>query len=68
MAVEYVEGDGRLLAIVVRTDFDESGTFPLTDESLPLQMSVMVKEEGEGSPAHVHTPSDAVDQGGEIQA
>ncbi len=63
-AVEYVEGDGRLLAIVVRADFDERGTVPLTDESLPLQMSVMVKEEGEGSPAHVHIPSVAVDQGG----
>jgi hypothetical protein len=61
--VEYVEGGGRLLAIVVRADFDEAGTNPLTDESLPLQMSVMVKEEGEGSPAHVHTPPVAVDQG-----
>ncbi len=63
-AVEYVEGDGRLLAFVVRADFDERGTVPLTDESLPLQMSVMVKEEGEDSPAHVHVPSVAVDQGG----
>ncbi len=62
--VEYVEVDRRLLAIVVRADFDERGTVPLTDESLPLQMSVMAKEEGEGSPAHVHTPSVAVDQRG----
>lgn len=62
-AVEFIDGGGRLLAIVVRADFDERGTHPLTDESLPLQMSVMVKEEGEGSPAHVHTPSVAVDQG-----
>ena len=30
-AVEYVEGDGRLLAIVVRASFDERGTVPLTD-------------------------------------
>lgn len=63
-AVDYVEGDGRLLAIVVRADIDERGTVPLTDESLPLQMSVMVKGEGEGSPAHVHNPSVAVDQEG----
>jgi hypothetical protein len=27
-AIEYVEGDGRLLAIVVRADFDERGTAP----------------------------------------
>ena len=63
-AVEFVDGGGRLLAIVVRGGFDEGGTYPLTDESLPLQMSVLVKEEGEGSPAHVHAPSVAVDQGG----
>jgi hypothetical protein len=63
-AVEFVDGGGRLLAIVVRGGFDEEGTYPLTDESLPLQMSVLVKEEGEGSPAHVHAPSVAVDQGG----
>jgi hypothetical protein len=63
-SVEFIEGDGRLLAIVVRADFSERGTHPLTDESLPLQMSVMVKEAGEGSPAHVHSPSVAVDQGG----
>ena len=42
-AVEYVEGGGRLLAIVVKADFDERWTVPLTDESLSLQMSVMVK-------------------------
>jgi len=64
VAVEFVDGEGRLLAIVVRGGFDEEGTYPLTDESLPLQMSVLVKEEGEGSPAHVHAPSVAVDQGG----
>ena len=63
-AVEYVEGDGKLLVIVVRADFDERGTVPFTNKSLPLQVSVMVKEEGEGSPAHVHNPSVAVDQRG----
>jgi len=66
-AVEFVEGDGRLLAIVVRASFDERGTVPLTDESLPLQMSVMVKEEGEGSSAHIHIPSVAVDQEGRFR-
>ena len=39
------------------------GQFNSPIESLPLQMSVMVKEGG-GSPAYFHTPSVAVDQGG----
>ena len=63
-AVEYVEGGGRLLAIVVKADFDERWTVPLTDESLSLQMTVMVKEEGEGSPANAHIPVRCSGSGG----
>ena len=62
-AVECGEGDGGLLAIVVRADVDKRGTVPLTDESMPLQKSLIVKEEGEGSLTYVYALSFAVDHG-----
>lgn len=65
--VEYIKYDGRLLAIVVRSGFDEHGTTPFTDEGMPLQLAVMNKAKGEGSEAHIHPPSDTADQVGRFR-
>lgn len=62
-SIEYVREGDRLLAIVVRAGFAEPGTTPFTDEALPLQMSIMNKQNGEVVGPHIHPPVEAEPRG-----
>ena len=59
---EFVKKDGRLLALIVRADFNQRGAVPFSEDKMPLQLVVMNKETGEGVDAHVHPPSQSAEQ------
>lgn len=61
--IEYIREEGVLLAIIVRADFTEPGTTPFTDERLPLQMSIMNKQNGEVVGPHLHPSVEAKPRG-----
>ncbi len=44
------------MAIVVRSEFEGTGTIPLTPPDFPLQLMMMVKREGEVAKGHFHRP------------
>jgi mannose-6-phosphate isomerase-like protein (cupin superfamily) len=62
-SIKYVREGDRLLAIIVRAGFAEPGTTPFTDEGLPLQMSIMNKQNGEMMEPHIHPPVEAEPRG-----
>ncbi len=55
-SVEQVEYLGKILAIVVRSRFEDVGTTAFTPTDFPLQLMIMVKRKGESAKTHLHRP------------
>jgi hypothetical protein len=53
---ESIKHDGRVLAIVIRSDAVIDGTKFFTPESYPFQLGMMVHEAGSSIRPHVHKP------------
>ena len=56
-SVKRIEKHGRILAIIIRSEFEETGTTSFTPPEFPLQLMIMVKKEGETADAHFHQPT-----------
>lgn len=56
-SVERIKKHGRTLAIVIRSEFEETGTTGFTPTDFPLQLMIMIKKEGETAEAHFHRPA-----------
>lgn len=67
LGVEIVERDGRMLALVVRSTFEEKGTVPHVDEGMPLQVVSMNRDAGDMVGVHIHPPSRGSDQRGRFR-
>lgn len=53
--IERIEHDGKLLAIVIRKDFNKKGLTFVTEDNLALQLGVHIQDKGFEVKPHKHT-------------
>ncbi len=54
--IERVEHDGKLLAIVIRKDFNKKGLTFVTEDEFGLQVGVHIQDKGFEAKPHKHLP------------
>lgn len=54
---ERIEHEARLIALIIRSGYHESGTKAFSNPGPPLQLTIQVRKAGQSSPPHIHPPS-----------